>query len=200
MPCSPGLSDRFPEHGTALSAGFSNRHTGCFLCKAYQSYLPALIAKEDLADGNSKLEASQSLAEISGPALGGVLVQLFSAPLAIVLDAFSFLVSALGLQLIGQPGPPPVPPEETRPNIWAAIGQGLKELVRHPLLRAFALCNACTNFFGAVIGTVYTLYLLLELHIEPAIVGFIFTASGFGGVLGRFWRQNLPAGWGLVPA
>lgn len=155
-----------------------------FFAIAYQSYLPALIAKEDLADGNSKLEASQAVAEISGPALAGILVQILSAPLAVALDAFSFVASAFSLSRINQPEVNQISPDEARPNIWTAIGQGLKQLLRQPLLRAFALCNACTNFFGAVIGTVYTLYLLQELQIEPAVVGFIFTAGGIGGVLG----------------
>jgi MFS family permease len=152
-----------------------------FFAIAYQSYLPVLIAKEDLADGNSKLEASQAVAEISGPALAGILVQILSAPLAVALDAFSFLASAFSLSRINQPEVNQASLKEDWPDIWTAIGQGLKQLLRQPLLRAFALCNACTNFFGAVIGTVYTLYLLQELQIEPAVVGFIFTAGGIDG-------------------
>ncbi len=162
-----------------------------FFAIAYQSYLPALVPKEHLADGNSKLEASQAVAEISGPALAGILVQLLSAPLAVALDAFSFLASAFSLSRIRQPETKPASPQQARTNLWTAIGQGLQQLLRQPLLRAFALYNACTNFFGAVIGTVYTLYLLQELEIEPAVVGFIFTAGGVGGVLGAVLASRI---------
>ncbi|MDB5079414.1 MAG: Major facilitator superfamily 1 [Chloroflexi bacterium] len=167
-----------------------------FFAIAYQSYLPSLVARDDLPEGNSKLEASQAVAEISGPALGGILVQVLGAPLALVLDACSFLASAFSLSLIRQPEPPPTS-IETRPGLWTAIGAGLKELVRHALLRAFALCNACSNFFGAVIGTVYTLYLLQDLKIGPAVVGLILTAGGLGGVLGAILAARVTRWLGL---
>ncbi len=75
---------------------------------AYQAHLPSLVDRDQLVEGNSKLEASRSMTQVAGPSVGGLFVELFSPPAAIFIDAASFLVSAVSLQLIRTPEPDPV--------------------------------------------------------------------------------------------
>src|SRR5919204_6968169 len=95
-----------------------------FFDVAYQAYLPVLVSREHLVEGNSKLEVSRSVAQIAGPGLAGGLVQAITAPMAILLDAVSFLVSALSLGLIRTPEPVPV--RDGRRRVRAEIGEGLR--------------------------------------------------------------------------
>ena len=101
---------------------------------AYQTYLPSLVGKNDLFEGNRLLSISASTAEILGPSLTGVLVQLITAPLAILFDALSFLVSAINVSMIRTPEPPAhaVPHENLRDEMLG----GMKTILAHPLLRA----------------------------------------------------------------
>ncbi len=170
-----------------------------FFAIAYQSYLPALVQTEHLLEGNSKLEVSQSLAEIGGPALGGSLVQILTAPFAIMADALSFGVSAFCLGLIARPEPPPTRPQQPV-SIWVQIGEGLGAIVHNRLLRAFALCNSTINFFQQVIFTVYTLYLVRELGVEPALLGLILAIGSIGGLIGAGLAGRVAKWFGFGPA
>jgi predicted MFS family arabinose efflux permease len=148
---------------------------------ANQSYLPALVERERLVEANSKLGSSDSLAEISGPALGGGLVQVLTAPFAIVIDALSFLGSALCLGIIRKPEAPPAP-AETRQNLRREIAAGLRLVARQPVLRALADSMCTFEFFGGFLGVLYTLYAVRDLGMPPALVGL----GGVGALLGAF--------------
>ncbi len=113
---------------------------------ANQSFLPSLISQTALVEGNSKLGVSDSLAEIGGPAVAGPLVQLISAPFAVLFDALSFLFSAFCLGLIRKPEPP-VAVAENRMSIWHELVQGLHEVLKNPLLRSLAGGVGAFNFF-----------------------------------------------------
>jgi MFS family permease len=152
---------------------------------ANQSYLPALVERERLVEANSKLGSSDSLAEISGPALGGGLVQVLTAPFAIVIDALSFLGSALCVGAIRKPEAPSAPLEE-RQNVWREIVEGMGLVTRQPVLRAL-MGGMCTfEFFGGFFGTLYTLYAVRDLHMPPALVGALVGLGGVGALLGSF--------------
>src|SRR5205085_1546506 len=114
---------------------------------ANQSFLPTLVQREHIVEGNSKLSASDSLAEIGGPALTGVLVQLITAPIAILFDALSFLASALCAGFIRVREPAPVPTEE-RQSLWREIREGLRLVLGNPLLRATTAALSTRAFFG----------------------------------------------------
>src|SRR6266566_3203780 len=129
---------------------------------ANQSFLPSLIPQTALVEGNSKLGVSDSLAEIGGPAVAGPLVQLISAPFAVLFDAFSFLFSAFCLGLIRKPEPP-VAVAENRMSIWHELVQGLHEVLKNPLLRSLAGGVGAFNFFGNFVGALYALYVVREL-------------------------------------
>ena len=168
-----------------LVAALASALTVCFDVAA-DSYLPALVPRGQLVAGNSKLAASESLAQIAGPGVGGVLVQLITAPLAILVDAGSFLASALCLRLIRTAEPaPPAGNQEQR--IWHEIGEGLRLLAREPVLRAFAGCSGTLNGFGTIGDALFRLYALRHLAMSPALLGTIYALGSvawlFGAVL-----------------
>src|SRR5690349_3562034 len=105
---------------------------------ASPAYLPSLIPQDSLIEGNSKLGISDALAEIGGPAVAGPLVQLLTAPFAILFDAFSFLFSACCLALIRKPEPHPAT-SELKTSIWSDLIEGLRLVFKNPLLRSLAL-------------------------------------------------------------
>ncbi|HEV7843990.1 MAG TPA: MFS transporter, partial [Pyrinomonadaceae bacterium] len=163
---------------------------------AYTSYLPTLVQRERLIEGNTKLEVSRSLAQITGPSLGGVLTQLLTAPIAIIFDALSFLTSGLFLAFIRKTEPPPVPQSERR-NIWVEIGEGLRVVWTNPVLRALVMAAATANLFANMNGTVYVLYATRELLISPAIIGLIYGIGSLGGLLGALMAGRFVKWFGL---
>ncbi len=152
---------------------------------ANQSFLPGLVAYEQIVEANSKLRASSSLAEIGGPALAGVLVQAITAPLAILFDALSFLVSALFAAFIRAPEAQPAPVQE-RQNLWREMQTGLRLLLGNPVLRAITLSTGTSNFFGGAFAALYGLFLIRELAVTPALYGVLVTFGGIGAFVGAF--------------
>jgi MFS family permease len=152
---------------------------------ANQSFLPGLVAHEQIVEANSKLSASSSLAEIGGPALAGVLVQAITAPLAILFDALSFLVSALFAGFIHVPEAQPSLAQE-RQNLWREIQTGLRLLLGNPVLRAITLSTGTSNFFGGAFAALYGLFLIRELAVTPALYGVLVTFGGIGAFVGAF--------------
>lgn len=152
-----------------------------FFDVADQSLLPSLLAPERLVEGNSRLGISSSLAEIGGPGVAGVLVQAITAPLAIAVDAASFLCSALCVGLIRAPE---LAPSRQNQNVWREAREGLRVVLGHPLLRTLAGSSGAFNFFGNFIGTLYVLYAVRELHVSPAAVGLLIAAGGVGALIG----------------
>ncbi len=166
---------------------------------AYQSFLPAVVPTDRLADANSKLAASASLAQIAGPALAGALVQLVTAPLAILMDALSFLASAFFLTRMrtAEVGPGKRTP---RADMWGEMGDGLRTTFGQPLLRAFAVSAGANNLFGTLFFAVLVLYLTRQLGIGPAVLGVIFAAAGPGGLLGAVLARRIARWFGIGPA
>jgi MFS family permease len=165
---------------------------------ANRSYLPALVERGRLVEGNSKLAASSSLAEIGGPSLGGALVQLITAPFAVAFDALSFLVSAAAIALIRTPEPPPH--RQAGQRLSGAIGEGLAVVWRDPILRALTGSAAIARFFGSAFHTLYVLYLVNELHLPPVIVGVSIGVGGVGALIGAGLAERFTRRVGLGPA
>lgn len=165
----------------------------------YRSYLPSLVERKHLVEGNSKLSLSDSVAEVSGPALGGGLVQLITAPFAILADAFSFFLSAFFLGLIRKPEPPPEPRQADR-SVMADVVEGLRMVLRNSVLRAFASATTMQNFFGGFFGTLYSLYVIRELGLGPAALGVLVSAGGVGGVMGALITGPVTRRFGVGPA
>lgn len=165
---------------------------------AYQSYLPALVPRGQLVDANSKLNTSLTLAGTVGPGLAGSVIQLLTAPFAIVLDMLSFLISAASLSAIRTPEPPAAVPAG-RVSIWRQLGDGLQVIRHEPHIRAFLSTNGTFNFFDGFIRAVYVLYLARGLGLSPAIIGLIFGLGSVGGVIGALVARPLADRWGIGP-
>ncbi|HET7080999.1 MAG TPA: MFS transporter [Chloroflexia bacterium] len=154
-----------------------------FFDVADQSFLPSLVSREHLVEGNSKLEASGAMAEIGGPALAGVLVQTITGPIAILLDACSFLVSAATVIAIRKPEPPPAP-RAPQASFWYEAAGGLRFIARQPMLRAIAGFESIGSFFGGFYAALYTLYTVSVVGVSPAMLGVLVAGGGIGGLLG----------------
>jgi MFS family permease len=156
-----------------------------FFDVAYQSYLPALVDRDQLGDGNAKLEMSRSGAEIAGPGLAGSLVQLVGAPAAVVADAVSFVLSAIGVLSIRREEPPVRRAEPTdRPTMRSEIAQGLRYVLGHPALRLIAGCTATSNYFHSMLSAVLLVYLVRTLHYSAGLIGLLFMISNLGFLTG----------------
>ncbi|HEY6389646.1 MAG TPA: MFS transporter [Bryobacteraceae bacterium] len=167
-----------------------------FFDVAYQSYLPSLVERENLLEGNSKLAMSTAAAEIAGPSLTGMLVQLLTAPIAILFDAVSFLFSALCVSLIRKPEPAPQAPAIASDAKEEAMA-GLRFVVKHPLLRPLAgFFGGAFLFFGFV-GPLYVLYAIRELHLGPAALGFAIAVGGVGSMIGSSLAPRIGRRLGL---
>jgi MFS family permease len=169
---------------------------GAFFSAAYPAYVPSLIGVDRVVDGNSKLATSSSLAEIGGPGLGGGLVQLIGAPFAILVDAISFVLSAISLMLI-RSSEPPRPDRISSTPIRAEISEGFNAVRRHPLLLPLALRSIAAHVAGSFYGVLYTIYLVQDLHLSPLLLGVVVSAGGVGSLVGSFLASRVIARFGL---
>lgn len=167
-----------------------------FFDVAYQAFLPSLVRREDLVEGNSKLNASASVAEVAGFGLGGAMVQVLTAPIAVLADAISFLISALSLGLIRTPEPPP---ERVagRPSAAREIGEGLRLVWDDPYLRPIAGAAVTHSFFQYLLGAGYILYVTRELEIEPLVQGLLYAIGGASSFFGAVIAGRVAERWGL---
>jgi MFS family permease len=168
-----------------------------FFDVAHQAYLPALVSRDQLVEGNSKLEMSRSVAQIAGPGFAGVLVQLLSAPMAVAADALSFLASGVFLVFIRAPEPAPVRDPRRGSSIRSELREGLAVVLGNPLLRSIAGATATSNLFSNGIMAVYVLYVTRELAVPPALLGLILAAGGPGALLGAVSAGRLAGRFGL---
>jgi MFS family permease len=156
-----------------------------FFDVAYQSYLPSLVDREQLVDGNAKLQLTVSTANVAGPGLAGVLIAAITAPYAIVVDAISFVLSTLFMIRIRRPEILPEKSEGApKPKMLPELKEGLAFVVRHPHLRAIAACTGSSNFFVAVGFTIAFLYFVRTLHLSSFEVGLYFAMFGAGSIAG----------------
>ena len=168
------------EHLYAI--GFLFGTLEVFFEVAYQSFVPRIVERDQLTQANSRLQLSDSAAQVAGPGLAGALVQLLTAPVAIIVDAASFVVSAITLVLIRTSEAPHS--SVHRPGAWAELREGLVLVVGQPWLRAIAGCTATLNFFANLLMTVYILYATSSLGLPPALIGAIFAVGGVSTIFG----------------
>jgi MFS family permease len=166
---------------------------------SYQSFLPSLVGREHLVEGNSKMEISSSAAAIAGPGLAGLLISALTAPFAMVLDAISFVVSAITLAWIHTPEPKPAAPAE-RPGLLHEIVEGLRVVFDNKLLWHIAGCTGTSNLFSSMTNAVYILYLSRMLGLTPETLGLIFASMAPGFLLGALIAQRWSDRVGVGPA
>jgi MFS family permease len=154
-----------------------------FFDVADNAYLPTVVSRRRLVQANSALTATGSVAEFSAFGIGGFLVQAFTAPIAIAIDAVSFVVSAILLATIRKEEAPPKPHADREP-VLREIREGIRLTFQSPLLRALALSHGGTHVLWGIFGTGYMLFALNELHLDPATIGVIAAVGGIGSLAG----------------
>nr|BFE52076.1 MFS transporter [Saccharothrix mutabilis subsp. capreolus] len=167
-----------------------------FFDVAQMSYLPMLLSEEQLADGNAKLEGSRSFAQLAGPSAGGALVQLVTAPVAILVDALSY-VGSFVLLLFVKGRDTATPPAE-RQGLGREIAEGVRFVVRHPVLRPLALADAAANFAFAAVLALQVVFAADDLHLGATAIGIVLAVGNAGGLVGAVLSGRLsdrvPAG------
>ncbi|MET8784130.1 MFS transporter [Streptomyces sp. NPDC004589] len=166
-----------------------------FFDVAYQASLVRLVARDQLVRGNSALEGSRSAAQIGGPALGGVLVSVLSAPIAVASSAVLFALSFLSIRRIDRSESIPERSERP-PRVWRRIHEGLRFVAGDASLRTVCLASAAFQFFFAAVMTVYLLFLPRDLHLSGTAVGLALAATGPGALLGSLLAARLPSRFG----
>ena len=166
-----------------------------FFDVAYQSYLPSLVTREQLVDGNSKLEVSRSAAQLGGPGIAGVLVSALTAPVAILADAVSFFASAGFLFAIRKEEPEPEAAEQ--PSMRRELMEGLRYLLGHPFWRPIAATVALSNFFGSLGFSIFLVYAVRELGMSAEAIGIVFAVGNVGWLLGALAATRIQSTFGI---
>jgi MFS family permease len=181
--------------------GFVNGCLTVFFDVAYQSYLPSIVERDQLIEGNSKLEITRSASQIVGPGMAGVLIGLLRAPFAMTIDAASYVWSAVFVFLIRRPEPPIAPHAEAihgpKPSMRAEIAVGLRYVTGHRWLRSIAATTGTSNFFGNMFFAILILYLAGERGLSPEAIGFAFSIGSLGVLLAALTTSRLTARVGV---
>ncbi|MFL5734651.1 MAG: MFS transporter [Chloroflexia bacterium] len=169
-----------------------------FFDVAYRTYLPSLVRRDELLEGNSKLSASASVAEFGGVSLAGWLVQILAAPIAVLIDAISFAISAVSVWLIR--APEKVEVREAEPDMRREIAEGLHAILRHPVLRAIATCSLSESFFQGIYEALVVLYMARNLGFQPGILASIWALGGISSFFGALAAGPVTRRMGIGPA
>ena len=178
--------------------GFTAGTLTVFFSLAYQAYLPLLVDRDRLLEANGKLEAARSVAQTAGPGAGGGLVALLSAPVAILADAISFLVSALMIISIRhreQRASVPV----TR-DLRAEVHEGIRYVWRQPILRANLFSSGLANFGFGAIWALVLVFAVRVLGLNAGLIGVILALGQGGGILGAVYAGRMAARIGAGPS
>ena len=186
--------------------GFVTGTLTVFFDVAYQSYLPSLVERDQLVDGNSKLEITRTLAQTAGPAIGGGLIGILTAPLAIVVDSISYGVSSLFVSLIRRREPTPDRHVDEhgrqREGLRREVTAGLRFVLGSHYLRAIAASTGTSNLFGSIAFATYIVYAVRALGLTPAEIGLVFGLGNLGAVAGALsgdrWARRFGLGRTIV--
>src|SRR3989441_8327851 len=172
----------------------------------YQSYLPSLVRRDQLVEGNRNLQASASTAQVAGPTIAGIIISILTAPIAIVFDAFSFFASAFALGRIDHEEV--IDKEIVKPSVLADIREGLHVVFSNRMLRMIAGCTATSNFFGTALGTLFLLCLIqpspaglgVSENLAGVTAGIIFSVASVGALVGVAVSTKVARSIGVGPA
>jgi MFS family permease len=174
-----------------------------FFDVAYQSILPALVEREQLADGNAKLEVSRSAAQTAGPGIAGILIELMGAATAVTVDAASFVISALFIRGI-RAAEPPIEHVDAADGglrrLVREIREGLRYVLGHRTLRLIAGSTGTSNFFSSMSMAVFLLYAVRERGYSAGVVGLVFAIGNAGAIVGAVTAQRVTRAVSLGPA
>ncbi|HET8908624.1 MAG TPA: MFS transporter [Ktedonobacterales bacterium] len=148
------------------------------------AYVPSLITASELVEANGKVATSSAAAEVAGPGLGGLLVQALTAPLALLIDALSYIIATISLLAIRAPEPRPHLPHSQRSRLLRDIGEGIQVAWRNIYLRAIMVMSGLWNMLFGIADTVFVYYAIRELHMQAGTLGAIFGVGAVGGLVG----------------
>jgi MFS family permease len=165
---------------------------------SYQAYLPVLVDREDLVEGNQKLQISASGAQVAGPGIAGLVYDAIGGAFTIAFDALGYLASALSLISIDRE-------EEKKernlndppPDFFGEMSEGAGVVFGNPILVRIAGCTATSNLGTNMIQAVYLIFAYDQLHLSPAIVGFVGTVGALGFVVGVLLSRRVTARLGV---
>jgi MFS family permease len=177
--------------------GFGTGIGTVFFDVAYQSYLPSLVERTGLVEGNSKLEVSRSGAQLAGPGLAGILVGAIGAPYAILVDAISYVGSAVLLVRIRREEASPKQAEA--PSMGREIMEGLRYVLGHRLWRPIAVSIAIANFFNTLAFSIILVYFVRELEMSAQTIGIVLAVSNLGWLAGAVVASRISAWLGVGP-
>lgn len=154
----------------------------------------ALVSKDEYVSANALLNGSRALSFVAGPSAGGVLVQVFTAPIALIVDALSFLGSAVQLGRIKPTEPPP------STHAGLGISKGLRFIAGHPVLRASLLASTTLNLFNYIFAALFVLFATVNLGVSPGALGAVIGIASIGALLGAAVTGRLVRWMGIGPA
>jgi predicted MFS family arabinose efflux permease len=169
-----------------------------FFDTAYYSYLPTLVERDQLVAANARLQTVQSVAEVAGPGFGGLLIQLLTAPFAILATVFGNAWSAACLTRIH--AREPIPEQVEQPNLRREIGEGLRFVLKHPALRRITVCTSTFNLFWTMGTPMLLLLLARDLRLSAGMIGLLLSCGGLGGVTGGLFVDRIIKVLGQGPA
>jgi len=187
--------------GQLYVVGFLVGTCTVFFDVSYQSYLPSLVEREQIIDGNSKLEISRSAAQLGGPGLGGLLVQALTAPYAVLADAISYLGSGIFILAIrkDETAPERATKDGAGSSLWAELKEGLHFVLGNPNLRAQAGCTATSNFFFTFGFSIIVVYFVRTLGLSPGVIGLVLSLSAVGSMVGALTARRISDRFGIGP-
>jgi MFS family permease len=180
--------------GQLFVVGFSVGTLGVLFDLSYLSYLPSLVGREQVASGNARLEATRAAAQAAGPGLGGLLVGVFGAPIAVLADAISYFASGGLLAAIRQGEPKP---EAERRHALTELREGIGYVFRQPYIRALTLAIGGSNLFTFMVIALFMVYAVRELDVSAALIGLIFTVANVAGLAGAVVSNRVVRRFGL---
>lgn len=167
---------------------------------SFRSYIPVLLEGRSLLQANSILQGTGAVTEAGGFAAAGLLVQLLTAPIAIAVDAISFLVSALALASLRSAPDSRGGTEMAQPRTVRAVMEGVGEVRRNPVLSALTLSAMASELIGQPIGVVIMLFYVRDLHVQPGLMGPIFGVGGISALAGSAFCMRVIRRWGIGPS
>ena len=197
IPAAAGLDVLRIEYLYALALSFGT--LSLFFTLGYQSLLPWLVDRDDLVEANSKMAITRSAAELVGPGVAGFLIQLATAPVALIVDAVSFLVSALAIRSIRATEPEPIPPEhpEVANRFLREVRQGLAFVIHDRVLTTLTGHGGTLSLFNSMLEAVWMLYLINRLGMNPSLLGVVFSVGGAGFLVGALISQRVVSRLGV---
>ena len=163
---------------------------------AYQTYIPEIVEREKLVNANSKIMMSYALGQSTGPGLGGLMVELLGAPMAVLADASTYFLSAICLFKIKHQE---VRARHRRGNILQQIADGFRYVGEEQHIRSLVCLVTANNFFQNALMAILVLYATRDLSIRPGVFGMTVSFGGIGAVIGAFGAERLGRWFGPGP-